>query len=221
MPLRRALTSSALISAVLLAATLAGCSNRAGVLEDKNEGGFFSKKFDVCETPSWARPSVSNVQLGPSGPVDAADLVGPDGACAPAAAEAQAAAAAPQPASPPAAGGQGVGFEGGLESGAGGPGTGAAAPVLGGVALGMSECDAVRRAGRPSNVAISAGEGGERRVVLTYAEGPWPGIYTFAAGRLKEVDAVPEPERPKKPAPKKKPAKRAKSASSAERVYVQ
>ena len=74
----------------------------------------------------------------------------------------------------------------------------------------------------PDNIAISAGEGGERKVVLTYAEGPWPGIYTFAAGRLKEVDAVPEPEKPKKPAPKKKkPAKRAKSASSAERVYVQ
>ena len=82
--------------------------------------------------------------------------------------------------------------------------------------------EAVRRAGHPNNVAISAGEGGERKVVLTYAEGPWPGIYTFAAGRLKEVDAVPEPEKPKKPAPKKKkPAKRAKSASSAERVYVQ
>ena len=85
----------------------------------------------------------------------------------------------------------------------------------------MTECDAVRRAGRPSNVAISAGAAGERKVVLTYLEGPWPGIYTFAAGRLKEVEAAPQPERPK-PKPKaKKPAKRAKSASSAGRVYVQ
>jgi hypothetical protein len=113
-----------------------------------------------------------------------------------------------------------VGFEGGLESGAGGPGTGASAPVLGGIALGMSECDAVRRAGRPSNVAISAGAAGERRVVLTYNEGPWPGIYTFAAGRLKEVAAVPELEKPKPAPKKKKPAKRAKSASTAERMYV-
>jgi len=217
---RRAINPYALVSAALLAAALAGCSNKAGVFQDNNEGGFFQKK--MFETPSWARPSASAVNLGPSGPVDAADLVGPDGACAPGAAEVQAAAAAPQPAPQPAAGGQGVGFEGGLEGSAGGPGTGASAPVLGGIALGMSECDAVRRAGRPNNVAISAGEGGERKVVLTYAEGPWPGIYTFTSGRLKEVDAVPEPEKPKKPAPKKKkPAKRAKSASSAERVYIQ
>lgn len=219
MPLRRAIKPFTLISAVLLAAALGGCSNKAGVFEDNNEGGFFTKK--MFETPSWARPAVSNVSLGPTGPVDAADLVGPDGSCAPAAAETQA-AAAPQPSPPPAASGQGVGFDGGLEAGAGGPGAGANAPVLGGIGLGMSECEAVRRAGHPNNVAISAGEGGERKVVLTYAEGPWPGIYTFAAGRLKEVDAVPEPEKPKKPAPKKKkPAKRAKSASSAERVYVQ
>lgn len=221
MPRRRAISPSALISVALLAAALGGCSNTAGVFDDKNEGGFFSKKMDLFESPSWARPAVSNASLGPTGPVAAENLVGPDGSCAPAAAEAQVAAPAPQAAPPPAGGGQGVGFEGGLESGAGGPGTGAAAPVLGGIALGMSECDAVRRAGRPSNVAISAGAAGERKVVLTYNEGPWPGIYTFAAGRLKEVEAVPEPERPKKPAPKKKPAKRAKSASSAERVYVQ
>lgn len=206
------------MSVALLATALGGCSNKAGVFEDNNEGGFFSKK--MFETPSWARPSASAVNLGPSGPVDAADLVGPDGACAPAAGDVQAAAPAPQPAAPSAAGGQGVGFEGGLEAGAGGPGTAANAPVLGGIALGMAECDAVRRAGRPNNVAISAGEGGERKVVLTYAEGPWPGIYTFTGGRLKEVDAVPELEKPKPAPKKKKPAKRAKSASTAERTYV-
>jgi hypothetical protein len=64
------------------------------------------------------------------------------------------------------------------------------------------------------------GDGGTRRVVLTYLDGPWPGIYTFASGRLKVVDAAPQPERPKAK-PKKAPKKRAKSASSAERVYVQ
>ncbi len=34
---------------------------------------------------------------------------------------------------------------------------------MGGVALGMTECDVVRRAGVPGNVNISAGEKGERR----------------------------------------------------------
>ena len=66
MPLRRAIKPFTLISAVLLAAALGGCSNKAGVFEDNNEGGFFTKK--MFETPSWARPAVSNVSLGPTGP---------------------------------------------------------------------------------------------------------------------------------------------------------
>ena len=100
----------------------------------------------------------------------------------------------------------GVGFEGGL--GAPAPGAGPA-PILGGISLGMSECDAVRRAGHPGNVAISAGDKGERRVVLTYLTGPWPGIYTFDSGRLKVVERAPEPPKPVRPAPKKKAPKRA------------
>ncbi len=43
----------------------------------------------------------------------------------------------------------------------------------------MTECDAVRRAGTPSNVNIGVGDGNDRRVVLTYLDGTWPGIYTF------------------------------------------
>jgi hypothetical protein len=83
---------------------------------------------------------------------------------------------------------------------------------VGAIALGMTECQAVRRAGNPSHVAISAAESGERRVVLTYLAGPWPGIYTFDAGRLKVVDAAPVQER--KPEPKKKPVKRKTVAQS-------
>jgi hypothetical protein len=145
-------------------------------------------------------------------------LVGPGGQCAPAPAET--AAAAPAAPSPPAAqaAAKGAGFEGGLEAG-GGAGPGAMPTVAGGVALGMTECQAVRRAGTPSNVQIGAGEGGERKVVLTYLSGPWPGIYTFTGGRLKVIDEAPEQAKPK-PEPKKKRTKRAKSASSAERIYV-
>jgi hypothetical protein len=82
---------------------------------------------------------------------------------------------------------------------------GSDAPILGGVALGMAECQVVRRAGAPSNVAISAAENNERKTVLTYAGGNWPGVYTFVSGRLKVIDALPEAQKPK-PVAKKKPA---------------
>jgi hypothetical protein len=76
--------------------------------------------------------------------------------------------------------------------------------VTGGIALGMTECQAVQRAGTPNNVSIGAGEKGERKVVLTYLSGPWPGIYTFSGGRLNVVERAPEQPKPAKPAAKKK-----------------
>lgn len=219
MPRHSATSKLGLICAVLLATTVAGCENKAQILQDNNEGGFFSKPVDIFKKPDWARPTTNTAELGPTGPVAPEELVSADGQCAPAAPEAQAAAPAQPAPQPAAAGGPGAGFEGGLQPG-GAPGAGAPPPVTGGIALGMTECEAVRRAGHPSNVAISMADGGVRRVVLTYLEGPWPGIYTFSSGRLKVVDAAPQPERPKAK-PKKKAPKRAKSASSAERVYVQ
>lgn len=83
-----------------------------------------------------------------------------------------------------------------------------AAPVLpagGVVALGHTECDVARAAGTPNNVNIGANERGERQTVLTYTQGPRPGIYTFTAGRLTAIDAVQAPPPPKKPA---RPAKK-------------
>jgi hypothetical protein len=106
---------------------------------------------------------------------------------------------------------------------AGTPGT-PGAPVLGGIALGMTECQAVRRAGHPSNVTIEAGKKGERQVVLTYLTGPWPGIYTFESGRLKVVDANPgqlNPVEPVKKKRKKKAKATAHTAPKKEDVYVQ
>lgn len=74
--------------------------------------------------------------------------------------------------------------------------------VPGGVGLGMTECQVVAHAGQPGQVDVGAGDAGERKVVLTYMSGPWPGIYTFSAGRLKVIDRVAQPE-PQKPARKK------------------
>jgi hypothetical protein len=170
------------------------------------------------------------------GPVNAEDLVSTEGQCAaPAAAAVQTAeaspsteapqpadravgsvagdlAGAPMPGATPASAGSGPGLQR-LEP--------APAPLTsGGIALGMTECQTVQRAGTPSNVAISTGEKGERKVVLTYLSGPWPGIYTFAGGRLNVVERAPEqlkPEKTKKTPKKKPPANTAQSG----RNYVQ
>jgi hypothetical protein len=95
---------------------------------------------------------------------------------------------------------------------------------MGGIALGMTECDVVRRAGLPGNINVGAGDKGERKVVLTYLSGTWPGIYTFDGGRLKVVNRAPVPETPVKPALKKKKAKAAKPKTATrdnDRAFVQ
>jgi hypothetical protein len=100
---------------------------------------------------------------------------------------------------------------------AGDLGTSSAAPqpaaptVAGGVALGMSECQVVARAGQPAQVNIGTDTGNERKTVLTYNSGPSPGIYTFAAGRLKDIQAVAQLEQPKQV---KKKTKRSATTTS-------
>lgn len=77
--------------------------------------------------------------------------------------------------------------------------------VVGGIALGMSECDVVKRAGRPEKVVIGQNERAERTLVLTYIGNTRPGIYNFVSGRLSAIERVDEPPPPK-------PARPAKSA---------
>jgi len=72
-----------------------------------------------------------------------------------------------------------------------------------GIALEMSECDVVQRAGRPDNIDISTDPGGTRTVVMTYTGGERPGIYRFAAGRLNSIERGAEPPPPERPAKKK------------------
>jgi hypothetical protein len=72
-----------------------------------------------------------------------------------------------------------------------GPAESEAAPMLGGIALQMTECDVVRRAGPVEKIELGANERGERSLVLTYLKGPSPGLYRFAGGRLVSVERVP------------------------------
>ena len=205
MPRVRTETSLAAVCLIALAAGLSGCAQQLGSLTEARETGWFSKPMDLFSKPEWARLSNTPADLGPVGPLGHEEFVRADGQCA--AAKEPVATPAVTPLSTPA---NGTGFEGGLQTGAG---PAAAPPVTGGIALGMSECQTVRRAGTPSHVAISAGEGGARHAVLTYNSGPWPGIYTFDSGRLKVVDEAPGQE--KKPEAKKKPAKKTKTAATA------
>jgi hypothetical protein len=219
---------------------LAGCKNSTQLFQDNNEGGWFSKPMNVLTKPSWVGGSSTdqNVRLEPRGLVAPDELVGADGRCAapatPQNPEASGAAPAALPSPPPD---RPVGsMAGDLASApmpAGPPPAPNAAPdqsggqqlAAGGIALGMSECDVVRRAGTPGNVNISAGDKGERRAVLTYLTGNWPGIYTFDNGRLKIVDRAPEPEKPVKPRANKQKAKKPTKPKTVtreiEREYVQ
>jgi hypothetical protein len=84
-----------------------------------------------------------------------------------------------------------------------------AAPVIAqsGVALQMTECEVVQRAGGPDGIEFG-NNAGERNVVMTYTGGARPGIYRFSGGRLYSIERVGEspaaPKAQKKAAPAKK-----------------
>jgi hypothetical protein len=254
LPRRRAVSLFAFVCGGAFAAALAGCSSTIQMFEEGKESGLFSKPPEIFAKPEWAKPSTrtQTVSLGPSGPVALDELVGADGRCAPPVAEAPPPAAAPaeneKPAEaaapPPPPVDRPVGSIAGDLAGppmpAGPPPkrVASAAPgpmpaldtsgpqLVGGIALGMTECETVRRAGAPNNVSIGANANGERKVVLTYLTGSRPGIYTFDSGRLKEIDRAPTPAAPPKAKPKKKSKKAPVQAKTAtkqkfDRAYVQ
>jgi hypothetical protein len=77
------------------------------------------------------------------------------------------------------------------------------------IALDMTECDVVKRAGHPEKVDFGTNERNERTVTLTYLKGARPGIYRFAAGRLTSIERAPEPPAPARQ--QRKPPRRAAS----------
>jgi hypothetical protein len=186
LPRIRNITGIALLCATAL--TVAGCKNSNQLFESNNEGGWFSKPVEMFSKPEWAKNTATTADLGPSGPVPPEELVNADGSCA------MSAAAAPPPAAPDQPPGVAV------VNAPAGP------QVMGGVALGMSECQVVQRAGNPSNVQMGSGASGERSVTLTFLNPPWPGIYRFSDGRLKVVERSPAPPPTAKAPPKKKKA---------------
>jgi len=142
--------------------------------------------------------SVSNYRDKVLPPVTAADLVDANGNCA--------AAYAPAAAS----GDQSVQANVPLKE-AGIP------PVPAAIALDMTECDVVKRAGVAERAEIGTNDRSERTATLTYTRGERPGIYNFVEGRLKSMELG--PDQPATPKTAKKPA--TKRAAQPNRVTVQ
>jgi hypothetical protein len=82
--------------------------------------------------------------------------------------------------------------------------------LQGGVALQMTECEVINRAGTPDNIEFGANERAERMVSLTYLRGARPGVYRFVTGRLYSIERAPDaPGAPKQQRPPAKKSNRA------------
>jgi hypothetical protein len=180
---------SGALAALAMTAALGGCAN----VDFSAGGGWFQKPLDVFgRNGGYTYADLGEARKQRT--ITPNELVDVNGGCPP--------LAAPQPAPAAAPGSPGM---------APAPAPAPDSLLGGGVALGMSECDVVYRAGQPSSVALGKNPNGDRNAVLTYNSGPRPGIYRFERGALMAMDRVAEsPAQPQ--AAKKKPTK-AKQAS--------
>ena len=181
------------VGALAGALALGACAN-----VDENKDAWFSKPFQFVSRAGGYSFSELQESRERTRPITANDLVAANGSCPPPPAVQQAPAAAPaaaanQPGSAPA--------------------TADTSTLLGGgIALGMSECDVVFRAGAPSAVQIGKNPNGDRTADLTFNSGPRPGIYHFQAGTLMQIEQVqtaPAQTAKKKPASPKASSKQA------------
>jgi hypothetical protein len=195
----RRIVSGRIVVPLAAAAALAGCAN-ADMFENKD--AWFSKPFQFVSRNGGYTFSDLQDSKERAHPITANDLVDNNGACPQPLPQQIPAAAAPAPGQP-----------------AGMPPAADTNTLLGGgIALGMSECDVVNRAGAPNSVQIGKNPNGDRTAVLTISGGPRPGIYNFVGGSLAEVDRVqvpPTPQTAKKETAKKKPAPSVKTSKQA------
>ncbi len=165
----------------MLPCLAAACSSSGPSANDSSE--WFSKPMSFISAPDWMKDTgPSRTSL--SKPIPPEDLMSADGRCA---------GMDVAPLTPPE-----------QSPGPVAPAVAPAAPA--GVALGMSECEVMRRTGQPDNFEVGANPRGERSVVLTYSRSSRPGIYRFASGALTTIERGPEPPPLPKPVrPAKKP----------------
>lgn len=179
--------------ALAIALALGGCAN----VDYENKDAWFSKPFEVVSRKGGYTFSELQESKERIRPITANDLVAANGSCPPPAAPQASATVAPnQPGNAPAA-------------------TDTSTLLGGGIALGMSECDVVFRAGAPNNVQIGKNPNGDRTAALTFNSGPRPGIYHFEAGKLMEVERVQTAPAPAQTAKKKPASPKASSKQAA------
>ena len=183
---------SVLLAASAAAVALSGCAN----VDFDSQQAWFAKPLDVVGRNGGYTFSELQETKQRQRPITANDLVDGNGSC-PAQPAPQAPAAAP----------------GSQAAGSAPPAADTASLLGSAVALGMSECDVVFRAGQPGAVQIGKNPNGDRTAVLTYTGGPRPGIYHFERGQLTAMDRVETPAVAPQAA-KKKSAKSAKSTKS-------
>jgi hypothetical protein len=176
------------VPALVLAAALCGCAN----VDWESTQGWFAKPLDVAgrNAGGYTFSELAETKQRQR-PITANDLVDNNGACPAAAAPPAPPQAQASPAAPAA------------------PAPATESLLGGGVALGMSECDVVARAGAPSQVQLGKNPNGDRTAVLTFTGGPRAGIYHFERGELMTMDRVATPAPPPQVAKKKavKPTK--------------
>jgi hypothetical protein len=192
------------LAALASAVALAGCGNS----NFDTSAAWFSRPVDLFGSKSSYTYSNLSDTAKQERPITANDLVDANGAC-------PAAAAQPQPPPQPQAAATNPDGNAALSADM-------ASLLGGGVAIGMSECDVVGRLGRPTGINFSNNPNGYRSAVITYNNGPRPGVYRFAAGRLAEMDRVDAPPAPpetaKKKIAKKKPAKTKDQSTPADKT---
>jgi hypothetical protein len=187
------------VGALAIAVALGGCAN----VDYENKDAWFAKPFELTSRKGGYTFSELQETKERARPITANDLVDGNGSCPAPQASQQAPLQAPAAAAANQAPGVAPAADGGSLLG-------------GGVALGMSECDVVFRAGSPNAVQIGKGPNGERTAVLTFNGGPRPGIYHFASGALAEVERVQSaPAPPFAQVAKKKPASPSKASKQA------
>ena len=178
---RGGLAMRAIVTVTAIAA-LSGCA----ATTDETKPAATGKLSDVFATPDWAKFSTGE-RTKTARAITPDDLIGSDGSCA------ATRIATPEPSPQPAAETEGASSNriASMALVQQGP------TVSGGIALAMTECDVAQRAGFPGNVEIGSEAGGDRTAVLTYRQGPWPGIYRFRGGRLVAIERVEVIEPPK------------------------
>ncbi len=145
--------------------------------------------FKAPDTSIFSPRSVATMKTPELKPVTAEDLVDSDGRCAAPVASAD---VQPDGTTAPAA----------------------ASLIPAGIALEMTECDVVKRAGQPERIQLGTNERNERTLTLTFIRGERPGIYHFISGRLTSMERGPEPPTPQRAKPKPKPKPKLKPTTA-------